>query len=73
MREARAGLADVVDVEEHRTRDVAPIVILPRGRGDSRQFERGIDDPEIRVGEVGGKFHVVGGKNDGAAFVADLP
>ena len=34
VRQAGAGLGDVVDVEEHRARNVAGIVILPRGRGD---------------------------------------
>src|SRR5689334_24948938 len=55
MRQARAGLCDVVDVEEHRTRDMAAIVILPCRRGDPRQFEGRVDDADMRVVEMRGE------------------
>src|SRR5947209_5215036 len=55
MRQARAGLCDVVDVEEHGTGDVAAIVIFPRRRGNSRQFEGRVDDPNMRVAKIRGE------------------
>jgi len=55
MRQARARLSDFVNVEEHGTRDVAAVVILARRRGNSRQFEGRVDDPDMRVVEMRGE------------------
>src|SRR5215472_19191817 len=52
MRQTGAGFRDVVDVEEHRTRDVAAIVIFACRRGDPGEFEGRIDGPDLRVVEV---------------------
>src|SRR5271166_6692686 len=39
VRQTRAGLRYVVDIEKHSTRDVALVEVLTRGRGNARQFE----------------------------------